>query len=116
MCVLEYTGSGPHTTHTAAVLTCFREPGGGRVGVDGAEAHHLVELGALADRHADQRVGLLRHHQHLKDLQRTRQREVDVLRGRREKYKAELYETEEQVPSRFISSTIFSPQVENKGG
>lgn len=62
-----------------AALTCFCEPGAGSVGVDRAEPHHLVELGAFADGHADQRVGLLRHHQHLKHLQRTGQREVDVL-------------------------------------
>lgn len=53
-------------------LTCICEPGGGRVGVEGAEADHLVELGAFTDRHADEGVGVLRDHQHLKDFQRTR--------------------------------------------
>lgn len=61
------------------VLTCFCEPGGGRVGVDRAEPDHLIQFGAFTDSNADQRVGLLRDHQHLKDLQRARQREVDVL-------------------------------------
>ena len=66
--------------HTSAPLhTFFCEPGRGAVGVDGAKPDHLAELGAFTDGHADQRVGLLRDHQHLKHLQRTRQREVDVL-------------------------------------
>ncbi len=71
-----------HNRNRHSGLTCFCEPGGGRVGVDGAKPDHLVEFGALTDRHADQRVGLLRDHQHLKDLQRTWQREVDVLLSR----------------------------------
>lgn len=60
-------------------LTCLCEPGAGGVGVDGVKLHHLVEFRAFTDGHADERVRVLRDHQHLKDLQGTRQREVDVL-------------------------------------
>lgn len=63
-------------------LTGLCEPGGCRVGVDRAEADHLAELGALADGHADERVLLLRYHQHLKHFQGTGQGEVDVLQER----------------------------------
>lgn len=72
-----------HGAGSVCALTCFCEPGGGRVGVDGAEPDHLVEFGAFTDRHADEGIGLLWDDQHLKDLQWAWQREVDVLgRGR----------------------------------
>ena len=67
--------SPPH----AAVLTCIVESGGGQAGVDGAKGHHLVRLAALADRQADEGVLVLRHHQHLKHLQWTRQCKLNTL-------------------------------------
>lgn len=63
------------------VLTWFWEPRGGSVWVYGAKPDHLIQLVSFADRHADQGVRLLRDHQHLKDLQWTRQREVDGLQS-----------------------------------
>lgn len=38
---------------TELVFTCFCEPGGGRVGVDGTESDHLVEFSAFTDCHTD---------------------------------------------------------------
>lgn len=36
-----------------SLITCFCEPGGGRIGVDGTEPDHLVEFNAFTDRHTD---------------------------------------------------------------
>lgn len=68
------------------MVSCFKvptriEPIGGRVGVEGLKAYHLVELGPFAHSYADERILMLWNHQHLKHLQRTRQGEVYALRG-----------------------------------
>lgn len=59
------------------------EPGGEGVEVDGVEAHGAGGRGAAAEPNADAGVFLARRHQHLEDRQRTGQREVKVLQGRR---------------------------------
>ena len=68
--------------HLHVWLTCSHlcEPGGAGVEVDGLKADHLTRLGAQADGHTHQRILLLRHHQHLKHLQRAGKREVKMLR------------------------------------
>lgn len=65
-------------------LTCtnFCKPRGSRVQVDCLKVNHLVWLGAFADSDADHGVFLLWDHQHLKDIQRARQRKIKVLGGK----------------------------------
>lgn len=58
-------------TEPGGVLTCFCEPGGGRVGIDCAKSDHLAEFSSFTDCDTDERVGLFGDHQHFKDLQRT---------------------------------------------
>lgn len=63
--------SHQNLTEPGGVLTCFCEPGGGRVGIDCAKSDHLAEFSSFTDCDTDERVGLFRDHQHFKDLQRT---------------------------------------------
>lgn len=65
-------------------LTCtdFCKPRGSRVQVDCLKVNDLVWLSAFTDSHADHRVLLLWDHQHLKDIQRARQRKIKVLGGK----------------------------------
>lgn len=59
--------------------TWFCKPWRGRIWIDSLKSNHLVEVSSSADPNTNQRVLLLRDHQHLKHLERTRHRKVYVL-------------------------------------